>query len=366
MILFFMFVHSDPTFSLLLGFGGGLWSFYLGLRKFREYKLVSDMPDLSVRSLAMGMVRTRGTAIVESPVSSPITHTSCCGYKVEIERWKSGDRDRSDGWTKIATDIDGPAVYLQGKGGGKVLVDIVHAEWELPRITQLEVNSAATGANLEYLQYVQRAETRSMARKVQGFVHNRLGANDEKAKGVDSLFGAFDSAVKGDRTALFKLMMQRMEMSGPLNDPMKEQRRQEALSHFRGIIGQATSLGVAVDGGPNEVLPKESFPAGQLDDQLPQIPVFKPPVASGHFRLSEYCIMPGVEYGVTGTCMENPDATGVTDRNFISQGREEHTLLISSSPDNVLDHSLRNTAFKMIAGGALVSTVCLLFLLMRL
>jgi hypothetical protein len=355
--------QSDPTFSLLVGFLGGLWFFYSGLRKFRQYKLISDIPDISIRGLSMGIVRTRGTALVQSLVLSPITQTRCCAFKVEIDSWRS--EGRGGRWNRQATDIDGPPLYLEGKGGSKVLVDVVHAEWDIPRVTQREVDSYGTGINPAYLQYIQRAQMRSIERTVQGFVHKRLGLNEDKSKSVDALFGAFDSAIQGDRAAMFKIMSQQIEASGPLSDPVKEERRREALNHLRLMSDVSIAPESAV--GLREALPLTSLPKGTAaDDRFPTFETARPPAATGRYRVTEYCILPAVEYGVTGTCMENPDATSSEDRNLISQGSEEQTLLITSKPDDILDRSLRNRALKMIAGGAAVSVTCLLILLLRL
>jgi len=343
--------HTDPSFSLLVGFMGGLWFFYSGLRKFRQYKLISDIPDLSIRGLAMGIVRTRGTAPVLSPALSPITQTRCCAFKVEIDSWKS--EGRGGRWNREATDIDGPPLYLEGKGGAKVLIDVAHAEWDIPRVTQVEIDSCGAGVNPAYLEYIRRAQMRSIERKVQGFVHKRFGLEHENSESVDRLFGAFDSAIKGDRAAIFNVISRQLEASGPLGDPAKEGRRQEALTHLRLMADK--SIGSRSPAGLGEDFSVKSFA---------NVPAAN--AATGRFRVTEYCILPGVEYGVTGTCRENPDTKNLEDRNFISQGSEEQTLLITSKPDDILDRSLRNRAFKMIVGGAVVSVVCLLILLLRM
>ena len=51
--------------------------------------------------------------------------------------------------------------------------------------------------------------------------------------------------------------------------------------------------------------------------------------ASGRYRLREALILPGQEYHVTGTCVENPEAREAQDRNMIVQGQNEKTFLIS-------------------------------------
>jgi hypothetical protein len=84
--------RSDPTGALLLGIGAGLLVFYRGFRQFREYKLVSDTPRINIRSVPMGFVQVRGQAEPAKLLTSPVSKTPCCFYRVEIEHWKEEDR----------------------------------------------------------------------------------------------------------------------------------------------------------------------------------------------------------------------------------------------------------------------------------
>ena len=85
--------------------------------------------------------------------------------------------------------------------------------------------------------------------------------------------------------------------------------------------------------------------------------------ASGRYRLTEYCVVPGQSYDITGTCTENPHPLDEHDRNLILKGQNEPTFLISSRTEQEVERSLRNKALKMIFGGAALSLICLAILL---
>jgi len=113
---------------LTAGFGASLYYFFKGLQVFREYRVLMDTPQTPIRSVAMGLVDIHGKATTDQPVTSPVTNTPCCFYKVDIERWIT---DKSGGnWIQIATDAEGPRFYLED-ASGKVLVDAHHAEYDL-------------------------------------------------------------------------------------------------------------------------------------------------------------------------------------------------------------------------------------------
>ena len=86
----------------------------------------------------------------------------------------------------------------------------------------------------------------------------------------------------------------------------------------------------------------------------------------GSFRLKEFCIVPGREYSITGTCTENPEAHDERDRNLIVKGANEPTYLISEKPLAALESSLRGRVALMVLGGGALSVVCLGLLLVRL
>lgn len=75
-------------------------------------------------------------------------------------------------------------------------------------------------------------------------------------------------------------------------------------------------------------------------------------------RFIEYCIQPGVEYNVLGTCVENSKAVDANDRNLITKGSNGQTFLISSKSANQLEQSMRRLSTLMVWGGAALAVFC--------
>ena len=120
----------------------------------------------------------------------------------------------------------------------------------------------------------------------------------------------------------------------PQSDPEAEKARQAALAFGRGQVAEFT---------------RERAPA-----------------ASGQYRLTEYCLLPGQTYDVTGTCAENPQPRDEYDRNIIVKGTNEPTFLISSrTEEGVQSYLLKQTLWKVL-GGAAVAILCLAILLGKL
>lgn len=84
------------------------------------------------------------------------------------------------------------------------------------------------------------------------------------------------------------------------------------------------------------------------------------------YRFTEYLILPGHWYDVTGTCAENPSPEDETDRNIILKGQNEPTFLISWRNEKGIEGELRKRAAKYVFGGAALSVICLAILLAKL
>ena len=123
------FLSSDLGVALALGFAAGIFLFFKGFRVYREYRVLADTPEGPIRSISMGLVRVHGKAKGEQPIPSPVTHTPCLFYKVDIEAYKKDSRGNG-GWSHVATDAEGPPFYLEDTTG-KVLVDARGAEYDL-------------------------------------------------------------------------------------------------------------------------------------------------------------------------------------------------------------------------------------------
>jgi len=344
--------NSDPTGSLLLGMGAGLFLFYKGFKRFREYKIIADTPRISIRSMPMGLVHIRGKAQGEQLVQSPLTRTPCCFFKVEVERWKTDEH--SGRWEHHFTDRDGIKFQLQDDTG-RVLIDSYSAEYDLPesavRVVDgsqssgtapaTVVGSAAAASDLEILQYVERAGGRHYIQKAEHWLNSRGPLQDptkEQARThIMDLLPAGLAMQQGGKPPV-EAIRKIIEGRGPLPDPQKEMARQTLLSHLR----------------ETGTLPIELNAMGANAN-----------AAQGRYRLHEYLILPGQEYFVTGTCIENPESHDAGDRNLIQQGRNEKTFLVSARQEEVAQKDMRGSAVKMVLGGAALALACLAGLLMR-
>jgi E3 Ubiquitin ligase len=79
---------------------------------------------------------------------------------------------------------------------------------------------------------------------------------------------------------------------------------------------------------------------------------------TNRFRFTEYCVVPGKEYDVLGTCVENPHPNGPDDRNLITKGQNEQTYLVSSKVAGQLERSLYWKSALMVWGGVALTAVC--------
>jgi hypothetical protein len=222
--------NSNPDGALALGIGAGLWTFFKGFRVYREYKLVADVPRMPIRSIAMGLAHIRGKAQAAKLLTSPVTHTPCCFYKVEIEHWKV--EDRNGRWESLRTDADGVKFYVED-ATGRVLVDSHSAEYDLPAGAWREVNSkrlgahgASTASDSELLQYVETSGAHNLIDKMQHF----------------------------------------LEKKGPVDDPRRETARQTMLQMMQLASQAASNQGKLPVSVPAELVEKIASARGPLPD----------------------------------------------------------------------------------------------------
>jgi hypothetical protein len=340
-------MSSDPTLGLTVGFFGGLWTFFKGFKVFREYKIIEDTPRIPIRSVPMGLVRVHGQAQVDQPVPSPVTHTPCCLYKVEISHWKV--EKGSGSWSHVRTDVDGANFFLEDNTG-KIRVDGKCAELDLPQTSERIVDSvkpsttALAGAtDDELLHYVTYSGVHKVSSTIEHFLQ-RTGplADSGKENTRQTMLQALQALPRLANGGPPPMDLIEKFIAGrpPLADPEKELKRQEAIAHFREMASS---------------------------NQLPQeLSSFGIKGASGRYRLREYLVVPGQEYSITGSCSENPDAQDGRDRNLICQGHNEKTLLISAKTDEEETRNLRKRSMWMVLGGACASLVFLAMLLLHL
>jgi hypothetical protein len=367
--------HDDGKllFYSALGFGAGIWIFFKGFREFRKYRVLADTPEIPIRSMSMGLVEIHGRAVPAGDLLvSPLTRTSCCLFKVEIERWKT-DSKGGGSWTHHRTDIQGNPFYLRDTSGS-VLIEPQDAELDLPQAARREARSGAA-TDLELLQYVSQADVHAASKFVARGV-SFLGAHsgpqhEESRQKLVELFNQTPGTANFQQQMMgFMLprVQQNLQTMGPQSDPQKEQARLAALEAFKHpqgspefITGMQRAASFAPPDEQKQILaflgaPQSDTPATWAALQA----------ASGRYRLTEYCIVPGQSYDVTGTCAENPHPQDENDRNVICKGQNEPTFLISSRTEQELEHNVRNKALRQIFGGAALSLVCLAIILGKL
>jgi hypothetical protein len=372
--------NDDPTGYALLGFGFGLYIFYKGFRQFRKYLLIADTPEIPIRSVPMGFVQVNGKAQGEKTVPSPVSHTPCFAYKVVIERWKTDSDGRGGHWSHHRTDMDGVGFYLADTSG-KVLVDAQGADFDLPRSAQCEARpgtNAATGfaaTQQELLQYVNQAD----AHWAGGLFEHGLKAvgplqDSRKEQTRQGLMEIFQHAsgtpefLTGMMTMAAPKIKQHLESMGPQSDPKHEEARQNALQALQHPPGSPEFMEGLRRAEQTAVKPGETNPFEALTRTMGGTAGSTSGMfgaASGRYRFTEYCLVPGGQYDISGTCVENPHPKDANDHNMIVKGTTEKDFLISSKTEKELEKGLRRKAVLMILGGAALSVVCMAILLAK-
>jgi hypothetical protein len=261
--MFIAFASSDALVwislfraALVIGFPAGLYFFFKGLRVYREYRFLSDTPEMPIRSIPIGLVKIHGKAQGSELVRAPVSGTECLFYKVDVETQHSRN---SAFWLHVATDADGALFYLEDETG-KVLVDAHGAQYDLIQSGRIETS--------------------------------------EKHSPLD---GYAVSAIRKWSRSRFAVLVR-------------------CLIHGR----------------------------------------------ASFCRFTEYCILPGHWYDVTGTCVENPNSHDEHDRNLIAKGRNAATYLISWRSERGLKGTLRGRSVLYVFGGAALSIACLILILGQL
>ena len=412
--------------SMVVGFGGGIYTFIKGFRQFREYRIVADTPVTHIRGIPMGLVQIRGQATGEETLTSPLTHAPCYLFKVVIEKWHS-DAHGGGEWKHHATDVQSTKFYLQD-ATGRVLVDATSAELDLPGGVIRKVRSGTGGANpaqskpagngapgspapasdAEILQYVTQAGVRHAGQMLgQGINLVSHGGSAARSPQRQSLLSFLSNptgaAGEAFRAQMTRAMLARQDPSGEISRlalevwkyPQGSAESQAALERvgqaYVRVMGSSqltpdtSNLTAFMNLHSQEAMSMIALAAGAAEPQADpeaekarQLALaygrgqFAATVrqesrpADGHFRLTEYCLVPGQTYDITGTCAENPNPRDEYDRNIIAKGTNEPTFLISSKAEKQVESSLRKRAVLMVLGGAALAIVCLAIFLGKL
>ena len=132
---------DDPIYALVLLIFGFV-IFFGGFKKFRQKRMVEDIPTSTIRGLAMGLVEIIGTARIGTGLISPLNHQNCVYYKYLIERYEK--QGKSSRWVKIAGGDSSAVPFIVEDGTGKILVHPVKAECIMPEDYKYETGSFGT------------------------------------------------------------------------------------------------------------------------------------------------------------------------------------------------------------------------------
>lgn len=357
-----MAANINLEIGLVVGFFAGVASFFKGFGVYRESRFLQDTPEMPIRSIAMGLVRIHGKARSEHPVSSPISHTPCCFYVVDILEWKRGERG---GWRYYGTGVDGGRFYLEDSSG-RVLVDARGAEYDIETTVVCEVPStmassfAARGASdTELLGYVARVGPSPELPGPQHILElERLRATFKSLKNPNRPEELLE--VMGPQLAN---LQEALGGRGLQSDRLSEE---IGLAHILKLQAEHKEVyGSGHEPPPQPTPPTSDVAAPATDVPAADLPVAYSPLASGRYRFVERCILPDHEYDITGTCAENIEAKDANDRNLIKKGINEPTYLIAGRARTDVNAMMQRVSHLMIFGGGILAVVCLMLLLLR-
>jgi hypothetical protein len=396
----------------VLGFGGGIYTFFKGFRQYREYRIVADTPATHIRGISMGLVQVRGQAVGEQILTSPLTRTPCYLYRVVIEEWRTGS-DNNGEWKHYATDIQSTPFYLQDPSGN-VLIDAAGAELDLSSGSTRKLDNRRVGplppgaaVDADIFQYIAQAKVRRFTQALErgiaqpgsegslapqrsrssllgflmdpgaalgGVLQRQILQTMVARRGaVEEIRGLAQEAGRHPKgSAEYKAAVERLDQAYAGAMGRKNLHAPEPAIVLAFIERHSTALMAATGAPPsNSNSGGGTNPASQVGPADAQQAVARAiqgavQAAYGHFRLTEHCVIPGQTYDVTGTCAENPHARDDYDRNIILKGTHEPTFLISSNIGEQLESSLRKRAVWMVLGGAGLAVVCLAIVLGKL
>ena len=345
---------SNPSGALVIGFIAGVVAFFKGFREYRKYRLIADTPRIRIVSAPMGLVNVRGTAQSTETVLSPVSRMPCCFFRVDIKQWKS--EGRSSGWRHVRTDMDGPRFHV-ADDSGRILVDLHGAECDLPQTAERVVDS-------------------SEAFPAFGDFHALDGSPAPNVPPTDEELLRYVEYTGVSRIS--RWIQSKLDTGAPSDDPATEQTRQAYLDVLRGMTAAgSTSPGAPPIAAIQKVMEAKAATGDAQGVQMLQMfnehtaamraettreQFFS--AATGRYKLTECLVLPGLEYEIIGTCVENPSPLDEGDHNLIVKGREESTFEISCEPEAELEADTRSKAMLMIFGGAIAAVACLYLLLL--
>jgi hypothetical protein len=296
--------HPYSAAFVLIVFG--VITFFVGVRQYREYRVLADVPKAHVRSMPMGLVHLHGKATGE-PLSSPLTGTRCFTFTADIAEWVK-TRKQGGGakwqWQTTAGDDDFEEFYLDD-GTGRVLVKPPKAAGgDLQRTFDCEIGKDGHFKSVRPTPGILAPTEQAVWAWIHG-AHNR------------------------------KLMDKNLELEAESMgvDPAKAK---EFMLKYLNTSRQIRSLGAA---------PRIESLGAALQDSPSGL-------GGGPYRVTEDCFLADSDCFILGTCAENPDAKSGEDRHMIHEGKNEKAFMISTQGEVKVGRSLRLQAFGLVLLGA--------------
>ncbi len=418
--------HDDGRllFWSFVGFGAGIYTFIKGFRQFRQYRVVADTPTIRIRSVPMGFVQVKGVACAEETLVSPVTHTPCYLFKVNVEQWHS-DSDGGGEWKHVATDLQSVKFDLQDESGN-ILVDAANAELDLPDGPVRKIGSSSSlphsnislpsqaaaiagsaVSDVELLQYIEQARMRHVGQMVGkgiSLVSHAVDSSHDSSRTsfLSMLADPSGAGALGFQNQMMRAMMARKDPSGEITRLALEVFKYpqgtpefdaalvkvaQAYTRTMGtskqgldpstILSQArqnpqalamvamAAAGAEPQSDPDLERARQAALAFEHGNPLARGQTSISGAATGHYRLKEWCVLPGKNYDITGTCAENPHPRDEHDRNILLKGTNEPTFLISSRTGTEVQSYLWKRSMWMVLGGAALAVVCLAIILAK-
>ena len=82
----------------------GLFLCNFGAKNQRKYDFRTDPPLVCISAIPRGFVHVRGKAVIDNPLTSPLTQMPCCYYRTTIDRLVPGKRGKSGTCRKISNE----------------------------------------------------------------------------------------------------------------------------------------------------------------------------------------------------------------------------------------------------------------------
>jgi hypothetical protein len=234
----------------------GLAIFFNGFRRFRDYKINADTPEIPIGSVALGLVKIRGRAECDELVPAPFSRTLCCFYRTEII-FAQVDEHNRESHGASGFQADGPRFFLVDPTG-KVVID-AHKAYKPSTDPDRPLGRALSLLAPFKIWY---------------------DAMEESEWEEDyGLHKTFDADVGTDEPGIEKITGRKLDTQdlAIIDNHLQ--------THFQ-------------DKGAENPTPKGE---GKKES----------------YGITEWCVLPGVEYLVIGDCIENPDSRGLEDRNLV-------------------------------------------------